>query len=78
MLARAAAVKSQAEKLIRSSMLEAIRRFCLSWEAILRALPVTAETDALRGFYAECIRFNPIRARGTATDHDVPLASTVV
>ena len=35
----------------------------LSWESILSALPETAETELLREFYQQCLKFNPLRAK---------------
>ena len=34
----------------------------LSWEDVLDSLPRTAETQLLSDFYAQCLRFNPLRA----------------
>lgn len=33
----------------------------MSWEAVLDGLPDEQEVDGIRAFYAECLRFNPLR-----------------
>lgn len=38
----------------------------LAWEAILSALPNTPESTSMGEYYAQCLRFNPLRAIGTA------------
>lgn len=35
----------------------------LSWEGVLSALPKTKETELMSEFYAQCLRFNPLRTR---------------
>jgi hypothetical protein len=36
----------------------------MSWEDMLKDLPQSTETQAFFEFYLQCIRFNPLRARG--------------
>ncbi len=33
----------------------------MSWESVLAALPAGDEADALQTFYAQCLRYNPLR-----------------
>lgn len=35
----------------------------MSWESILSALPITPETEVVRAFYGQCLKFNPLRAK---------------
>ena len=46
------------------STLSHIELGVLSWESILAALPETAETEVMRAFYVQCLKFNPLRVRG--------------
>lgn len=46
--------------------LERIELNVLSWESILDALPENEETSAMKAFYANCLRFNPLRLRGSS------------
>jgi hypothetical protein len=54
------------------SFLPALARIdlgAISWESILHALPTTVETEVIRAFYVQCLRFNPLRVR-------VPIAAS--
>jgi hypothetical protein len=52
--------------------LERIEVDVLSWESVLEGLPATSETDAIRRFYAECLRFNPLRGAKFPGDIETP------
>lgn len=38
----------------------------LSWEQILAGLPDTQERTEFERFYAQCLKFNPLRGKSTA------------
>jgi hypothetical protein len=40
---------------------ERIELGAMSWEAVFDALTADQETDRIRAFYAQCLRFNPLR-----------------
>ena len=44
-------------------VLDRIELGSLSWEAILSALPESAEVEVIRAFYLQCLKFNPLRVR---------------
>jgi hypothetical protein len=41
--------------------LERIELSTMSWETVLAALPSGESVDYIRSFYAQCLRFNPLR-----------------
>jgi hypothetical protein len=40
----------------------------LSWESILLALPESSESELMRSFYAQCLKFNPPRMRNAVVE----------
>jgi hypothetical protein len=47
-------------------LLERIEIAVLSWEQILASLPATQERAELERFYAQCLKFNPLRGKSVA------------
>lgn len=47
-------------------LLERIEITALSWEQILASLPATKERAELECFYAQCLKFNPLRGKSVA------------
>lgn len=46
-------------------VLECIDLDLLSWESVLESIPASPDREDLQKFYAQCLRFNPIRALRT-------------
>ena len=63
---RASQYKGEQDAWIETTFLQTLARITLgflSWEVILAALPQTPETKLMTEFYAQCLRFNPLRGK---------------
>ncbi len=56
---------------------ERIELGAMSWESVLDALPADEEPDRIRDFYAQCLRFNPLRI-GKGARATVPVAAATL